>query len=103
MTDIVSIKGLAKADVLAALYNNSKAQGMGFLHFDATSMSKDDAETLLAQTTKFDYLQGRVLKVDLTTDELKTWLYNRDLGQGAAERIIRQLRDSQASQQPNIA
>lgn len=40
----------------------------------------------------FDYLQGRVLKVHLSDDELDPWLYDRDIGQGAAERIINTLR-----------
>ena len=30
---MVDIKGLNKAEVLAALYNNSKPLGLGFLHF----------------------------------------------------------------------
>ena len=40
----------------------------------------------------FDYLYGRVMKIHLAGDELDTWGYNRDNGDGAAERIISQLK-----------
>src|SRR5690606_24301526 len=82
---------LDKAEVLAALYNASKPQGMGFLHFDSTPMSVDEARSLLPQGY-FDYLKGRVMKVDLTGNTLNTWGYDRDNGEGAAEQIIDSLR-----------
>lgn len=50
---MVDIKGLNKAEVLAALYNNSKPLGLGFLHFDAKDMTVAEAEELLKQTTYF--------------------------------------------------
>lgn len=87
----INLKGMNKAAVLAALYNASKPQGMGFLHYDPTPMTVDQAATLLAQTTSFDYLKGRVMKVSLSGDEFDPWGYDRDNGQGAAERAIAQL------------
>jgi len=77
-----------KGEVLAALYNNSKAQGLGILQADSTPMTKEAAWDLLDQSTYFDYLYGRVMKVDLSGDELNPALYDRDLGAGAAERAI---------------
>lgn len=92
---MVDIKGLNKAEVLAALYNNSKPLGLGFLHFDPTEMTKDEAAKLLEQTTYFDYIKGRVMKVDLSSDEgFEEWLYDRDNGNGAAQRVIDELRRS---------
>lgn len=87
----IALAGLNKADVLAALYNASKPQGMGFIHYDSKSMTRQEAEALLKQTTCFDYLKGRVMKVNLGGDELDTWGYN---GQGAAERAIAELRST---------
>lgn len=90
---MVDIKGLNKAEVLAALYNNSKPQGLGFLHFDAKDMTVAEAEELLKQTTYFDYLKGRVMKVDLSHDDsFEERLYDRDNGNGAAEKAISSLR-----------
>ncbi len=90
---MVDIKGLNKAEVLAALYNNSKPQGLGFLHFDAKDMTVAEAEEILKQTTDFDYLKGRVMKVNLSSDDsFEEWLYDRDNGNGAAEKVISGLR-----------
>lgn len=41
----------------------------------------------------FDYLKGRVMKVDLSKDEIETAMYDRDNGQGAAEIVINELRE----------
>jgi hypothetical protein len=90
---MVDIKGLNKAEVLVALYNDSKPQGLGFLHFDAKDMTVAEAEEILKQTTYFDYLKGRVMKVDLSSDDcFEEWLYDRDNGNGAAEKAISGLR-----------
>ncbi len=84
----ISLIGLDKAEVLATLYNASKPQGLGFLHYDSKPMTSKEARILLKKTTYFDYVQGRVMKVDLLGDTFDPWLYNRDNGQGAAEKAI---------------
>lgn len=90
---MVDIKGLNKAEVLTALYNNSKPLGLGMLHFDPKKMTVAEAEELLKQTTYFDYLKGRVMKVDLSSDDsFEEWLYDRDNGNGAAQRAVDTLR-----------
>lgn len=91
--DTISIEGLDKADVLAALYNGSRPQGIGFLQYEEKPMTRKEAEELLKGTDYFDYLKGRVMKVSLSSDtELNPWLYDRDNGPGAAERAISSLR-----------
>lgn len=89
---MVSIDGKNKADVLAALYNRAKPQGMGFLHYDPTPMTREVAEEFLSapnESLYFDYLKGRVMKVDLRSDtEFSERLYDRDNGQGAAQAAI---------------
>lgn len=61
-------------------------------------MTEQQATAELEKSTKFDYLHGRVMKISLDGDELYTGLYNRDVGHGAAERVIAQLRaESQAA------
>ena len=91
---MIDISGLDKAAVLAALYNNSRPQGMGLLHFDPTPMSVEAAREILDidRPPYFDYLHGRVMKVDLDSDELDPWGYDRDLGEGAAKKVIDSLR-----------
>lgn len=90
----MNIQGLNKAEVLAALFNASKPQGMGFLQYDPKPMTTEEAEAILKQTTNFDYLQGRVMKINLEKDEVGTWGYNRDNGENAAERVVEILRKS---------
>lgn len=85
----MNIKGIDKAKILMELYNNSQPLGLGFLHYDATPMKYDEAKELLKNQTYFDYLKGRVMKIDLSKDdELDTSLYNRDNGKNAAENLI---------------
>lgn len=85
----IDISHLDKADVLVALYNASKQQGMGFLDTRGRFLlSKEEANELLKAETYFDYLNGRVMKVDLSGNELDPWLYDCDNGQGAAERAL---------------
>jgi hypothetical protein len=91
--DQVDISNKDKAEVLAALYNNSHPQGMGFLHYNPENMSVEEARKLLEETQVFDYLQGRVLKINLSGTILNTWLYNRDNGDNAAETVISQCKN----------
>lgn len=97
----VSIAGLDKARVLATLFNASHPQGMGFLN-PASSMplTASAAAEIIAEDRGhlyFDYLNGRVLKVDLTGDHIDARLYDRDNGDGALAAAIDQLRAGAAS------
>ncbi len=88
---MIDLKGLDKAEVLAALYNNSKVQGLGVLQARPGNMTTEQARHLLSDDRPrkyFDYLYGSVMKIDLTGDELNPSGYDRDLGEGAAARAI---------------
>lgn len=89
----IDISKKDKAEVLAALYNASHPLGLGMLHFDPTPMTTEEARELLSRTTYFDYLKGRVMKVDLSGEELETWLYDRDNGEGAAAKALSKIVD----------
>lgn len=89
VSNSVSIQGLSKAKVLAALFNASKQQGLGRMDMSGVSeMTEEDAGTLVEDGLHFDYLRGRVLKVDLAEDEFNPRLYDRDNGPGAAAAAI---------------
>ena len=89
---MIDISKRDKAEVLAALYNAAKPQGMGFLHYTPDPMTKEEAVALLAKDTYFDYVKGRVMKVSIEGDELNPRLYDRDNGDGAAAAVIECLR-----------
>jgi hypothetical protein len=89
------ITGLKKEYVLAALFNNTKQQGLGILDRSGIScMTINDAITTIQKNgLKYDYLRGRVMKVDLEKDTFDEWDYDRDNGLGAAENAIALIRD----------
>ena len=91
MTGIgIDIKGLDKVEVVKALHAASRPLGMGFLH--EGSPLPDLRAQIDAGDTYFDYLCGRVMKVEVGNDELDPRLYDRDNGDGAAGRVIDSLR-----------
>ena len=90
----IDISDLDKSSVLAALYNASKPQGMGFIDYDSTPMTKEEAEKILRGQTDFDYLKGRVMKVNLSGDSFNPSGFDRDNGEGVAQEAISQLRET---------
>jgi hypothetical protein len=90
---MIDISKFNKDEVLAALFNHSKQQGMGFLD-SSGARPLTPAEALQAIDERgphglyFDYFRGRVLKVDLTGDQFDPKLYDRDNGNGAAARAV---------------
>lgn len=87
----VSIKGLPKAVVLKALYDKSITMGIGHLQYTPEDMTYTEAIRRTDETLDFDYVHGRVIKTNLSDDEISVWLYNRDNGIDAAEKIIAKL------------
>ncbi len=94
MSNTIDISKMNKCEVLACLFNNSKAQGLGFLQAGHDcKMTPQEAEKHLDEAGDgyFDYLNGRVMKVDISGDTMRTGLYDRDNGQGAAKRALSSL------------
>ena len=99
MAELISLVGLDKAAVFAALYNGARPQGLGFLQYVPTAMTAEDARNHYGNNFgHFDYVQGRVMKVDLSGDNLDPRLYDRDNGQDAAKTIIDALRATPESE-----
>ena len=90
---VVDITELDKAEVLLALYNNSRCLGSGFLQA-VNNYTLQDARRDIDESPDhyFDYVRRRILKVDLSGDTFDSWLYDRDNGEGAAARAIEKLR-----------
>ena len=90
---MINIKGFDKAELLCALFNNSKVQGLGFLQsIDRDLTIKDAKKIIFTQGLYFDYLHGKVMKVNLSGDTLDERLYDRDNGDGTAFKAISELR-----------
>lgn len=96
---MVNIKGLDKADVLFALWLRSHAQGMSFVGLK--NFNLDRAKYWIENTTPrlyFDYVDGHVIKCDLSGDEFDERLYDRDCGDGAAAEAIRYIKDDKLNE-----
>jgi len=90
---MINIEGLDKAKVLKVLYDNSKPFGMGILHYNAEPMTIELARKMLEEADSFDYIKGRVMKINLKSDiEFEEWLYDRDNGIGKAKKLIDSIR-----------
>lgn len=101
---MIDISGLDKAALLAALWNNAAPPpGSSDSDSDSRPMTTEAAQSVLLyrrvsdrqtgdEVYGFDYFSGRLLKVNLAGDRLDPWGYDRDNGQGLAERVIGNLR-----------
>ena len=96
---LIDLTGLDKAEVAAALYNNSKPQGLGFIDFNPEPMTVEQVRSdmkKLGEDLNFGYWNGRVMKTNLNGSSFDPWCYDRDNGQGAAARAIKPLLDKRS-------
>ena len=89
----ISIAGLNKAAVLAALYNGAaEPKGWGRMYWELTPMTGAEAVSWLARTGGVvESIKGRALNVDLSDDVLDTSGYDAENGPGAAARALASL------------
>jgi hypothetical protein len=95
LTEEINFKkmGLDRYEVLCALYNKSKPLGMGILHFTPNPLTIAEAREHLERSGGYaDYVNGRVIKVDLpeNAESFSPRMYDRDNGEGAALRALRE-------------
>ena len=99
---MIRISGLKHCDILIALYNRAKPLGRGHLQFDPKPMTVEQAQKILAKmptagsSIYFEYLSGRVMKVDIVGPDLDPRLYDRDNGEGAALEALQPLLENTA-------
>lgn len=95
---MVNIEGLPKPRVLAALYNNSRAVGVGKYQYNPEhKMTYREAEKLLTNKSTYDLLFGRVMYITMEPDttELDNTLYDKYLNEdGRMERVINEIKKS---------
>ena len=104
----IEVSGIDPAVLLAALYNRSfvNSNGMGILQARPGDMTLEEAQVYLSGKVEgdymgkaltrngnryFDYLNGKVMKVEINGKTLRVGLYDRDMGQGAAQKVVDQL------------
>lgn len=97
---MINIKGLDKAEVLYSLWHNSHAQGISFLGLPQKEFTLERAQELIKERgydpegenrpycLYFDYVDGHVIKCNITGDTFDERLYERDCGEGSALKAI---------------
>lgn len=89
----VDISGLDKADLLVALCERARPLGLGWLDPNAgRKLSKEEAQALIGECPRLDYVCGRPIKVHLGKDLVDPVLYDRDAGQGAFAGVVAALK-----------
>lgn len=85
----IDITGIDKAELLVGLYHGTHPVGMGFAS-NNPSFGVEDAEAAIKgePSGRLDYVSGRPIKVNITGDSFDPWLYDRDAGEGAAQRVV---------------
>lgn len=86
---MITIKNKDKATVLAALYNQAPPAGIGLSNFSNLPMTSEDASHFLERQTKFYYLNGRALMVDLSSNlYFNEKGYDKIYGTGSAQKAV---------------
>ena len=90
MSEKISLKGLKKHMVLAALYNAARPKDdpASLSEYNSKPMSVEWSWQILEKRTKFDCIKGRVLNIDLSGDKLDPCFYDLENGAGTAKRVI---------------
>jgi hypothetical protein len=83
---VISIKGIDKPTLLAALYNASIPRETK--EYDPATMSVAEARLMLARSNKFGKVNGRMLHITLDGTSLRTVQYDMANGAGAAAAIV---------------
>ena len=89
----MDISGYDKVEIFRVLYNNANAVGYGKMHYKQQDMTTSEASKIFhsSQEKYFDYEFGRCMKINLSTNNLDTHLYNENNGENAAENAIAKL------------
>jgi hypothetical protein len=89
---MVDISGVDKLQLLKALWSSQKTASF-FTNIPSMAPAFDESAASAAIARgHIDYFSGRAIKADLSGDVAQPYLYDRDAGPGAMQRIVMQLR-----------
>lgn len=79
-----------KAEVFAALYNAAKPKGAGFINYDPRSITPEEAVEITKGDfdISFQYVKGRVMKINLSGDEFDPSGYDSENGSDTSQYVI---------------
>lgn len=103
--EMIDVRDIDRAELLAALYNATRPVGRGAMHDLCRDMTVAEARVALEEQRQqqrglgrlgiiayFDYLYGRPIKLDVEQDALDFYNYDDDAGAGTGKRVVEALR-----------
>lgn len=87
MSSVTFLSTISKEQALVALWNSTKALGMGFLHSHQKA-TLEAAKAQLEGNQYVDYFLGKPIKTDFSKyPVLESYLYDRDAGPGTMQKV----------------
>jgi hypothetical protein len=87
----INISGIDKISLLRALWENQKIAAF-FTNFPKLAPSFDEDEAKEAVKDYIDYFRGRAIKANISGDEMDSFCYDRDAGNGTALKVVSSLK-----------
>ena len=79
------------------MWREQKNTGSTFFGLQSLWFDEDLAKTVIDRNRYIDYFCGKIIKTDLSRDEVDPWLYDRETYQGRLREIINAMRSEKAS------
>lgn len=91
---MINIAGKNKAKILAALYNNSLPANHGHFEFMSENMTENEAQEILDKGFVYiNYLKGRIIKTEFSTNQLDPLGYDTYNGEGTMAQVIEEIKE----------
>ncbi len=84
--------------LLQELWNSSRSQGNSGWGQTSSYVSVEACKSQLKENSYVDYFNGKVIKVLFHENGLDNYLYDRDIGFGAFNRVFEQVKSSFTTQ-----
>ena len=102
MDSYVDVKGLDSAELLVQLWKGSfnASYFRGRTPPDPPTVETARQALRDAPTEYIDYFNGRVIKIKFSSDIIDPWGYDRDVGEGAFARVVKEMREKRKNDDP---
>jgi len=101
MDSYVDVKGLDSAELLVQLWKGSFNASYVQNQMIVPPTVETARQALRDTPTEYiDYFNGRVIKINFSTDIIESCGYDRDVGEGAFARVVKEMREKGKNDDP---